>query len=234
MSTIHLYAEHLQNIHTVSFTAILASYHTEQTRAELSADGEFITLTHEGEVASIRLPTRIKGGGSAALTLPSSPAKELTLRLQLEEKDGMRLMQDIFTYDRENVVPWNASEIGSWSGVSCRSCKTVLVGVEGARGEGQNAQEAAQNAITSWKDLPNEHWAEMMDFWHCHKPEHHHHHQTQGRSRETKEPEGPKDDPVATKGYAAGNKLTSRKGTGYVGSGFFLFAEDDCPGIEVG
>lgn len=22
-----------------------------------------------------------------------------------------------------------------------------------------------------WKDMPSEHWAELMDFWHCHKPD---------------------------------------------------------------
>lgn len=22
-----------------------------------------------------------------------------------------------------------------------------------------------------WKDLPSGNWADMMDFWHCHKPE---------------------------------------------------------------
>lgn len=232
MSTIHLYAEHLQNIHTVSFTAILASYHTDETSAELSADGEYISLTHEGERASIRLPVRIKGGGSATLALPKSPAKELTLRLQLEEKDGMRLLQDILTNDRENLVPWNASELERWKGVSCKNCGNLVAGHDGVRSESEVVADTKDGSITSWRDLPNENWAEMMDFWHCHKPEHQHHalaHSSDKDGNGKLESES-----VLTKGYAANNKLCASKGVGYVGLGFLLFAEEDCGGIEVG
>ncbi|KAJ9646598.1 hypothetical protein H2199_002647 [Coniosporium tulheliwenetii] len=84
MPQILLYAELLLNIRTVSLTATLQTESNKETKASLSADGETISLTHDGETASIRLPTKISGGG-AALTLPAAPAKELTLRLQLEE-----------------------------------------------------------------------------------------------------------------------------------------------------
>ncbi|TKA73318.1 hypothetical protein B0A49_03127 [Cryomyces minteri] len=104
VSTISLYAELLFHIRAVSFIASLQTNSSKTTRAELSADGEHINLTHDGEVATIRLPTKIAGGGSAVLTLPAVPSKELTLRLQLEERGPGLLRIDGGSAD---VVPWS-------------------------------------------------------------------------------------------------------------------------------
>lgn len=71
--------------------------------------------------------------------------------------------------------------------------------------------------VHEWKDLPSESWAEMMDLWHCHKPA---------------EPEQPGDDPTK-KGYAAGNRLVAKSGTGFVDVMNFLLAEEDCTGVQV-
>jgi len=198
MSSIRLFAELLLNIRTATFFASLRTEHTDETRAQLSADGETITLTHEGESASIRLPTIISGGGSSILTLPASPAKELTFRLQLEEKAPGLLN---FREERENVVPWPATAFSEKTGIACRECANSLL----ERGK-----------INVWKDLPNENWAEMMDFWHCHKPEHDHGHAAS-----------------ETKGYAAANKLTATSGTGYVDLAYVLASGEDTSGIKV-
>ena len=207
MSSIQLYAELLLNIRTVSFIASLRSEHNHETKATLSADGESITLTHEGESASIRLPTKISGGGSAALALPATPAKELTLRLQLEEKaPGLLKYSDFGNFNTENVVPWDAASLTDTVQIQCGKCGNVLV---------------PRDAIHEWKDLPNENWAEMMDFWHCHKPDEHHDHDSE-------------DDASAHKGYAAGNKLTAASGVGFVDTMYFLFAPKDCSGTQVG
>lgn len=40
--------------------------------------------------------------------------------------------------------------------LQCSECSTEIV---------------APNLIGSWKAMPSETWAEMMDFWHCHKPD---------------------------------------------------------------
>ncbi|TKA64041.1 hypothetical protein B0A49_09871 [Cryomyces minteri] len=152
VSTISLYAELLFHIRAVSFIASLQTNSSKTTRAELSADGEHINLTHDGEVATIRLPTKIAGGGSAALTLPAVPSKELTLRLQLEERSPGLLRID---GGSANVVPWCASSLNEGTRVHCRECQSVLLGPQ---------------RVSEWKDLPSESWAEMMDFWHCHKP----------------------------------------------------------------
>lgn len=200
MSSIELYAELLLNIRTVTLFACLKSDHTEETKAELSADGETITLTHEGESASIRLPTQISGGGSATLTLPASPAKELTFRLQLQERSpGLLKFRD----EPDNLVPWSATSMAHVSRIACRNCSNELV-------ESGN--------ISIWKDLPNESWAETMDFWHCHKPDEHHLHGSEAGKN---------------KGYAASNKLRAVSGIGLVDLSYFLLAEQDCCGMHV-
>ncbi|KAL1643317.1 hypothetical protein SLS58_004988 [Diplodia intermedia] len=69
-SILHLYAELLLHIRTVTFFAslrttdgITTTTTTNTTRADLSADGASVTLTHAGESASLRLPARVQGIG---------------------------------------------------------------------------------------------------------------------------------------------------------------------------
>ncbi|KAK7542698.1 ubiquitin-conjugating enzyme E2-binding protein [Phyllosticta citribraziliensis] len=201
-SILHLYAELLLHIRTVTLFASLRTAHTSETKAVLSADGETLTLTHEGHSASIRLPTQIAGGGSAALMLPQAPSKELTLRLQLQEKSPGLLRS---RQGAENVVPWDARQLEAAESVKCAKCGAQLANT--------------RMGVKSWLDLPNENWAEMMDFWHCHKPDEHSHGNNNHAGR--------------GKGYAASNRLTARKGVGFVDLAHLLLAEEDCTGVKL-
>jgi hypothetical protein len=200
MAPIELYVELLTNIRTVSFVASLRSESNRETKAELSADGQTITINHDGDLASMRLPTQMTGGGSASLTLPARPSKDLTLRLSLEETEpGFLKFVD---GSAENVVPWPASTMSD--GIECQQCGAPLL---------------QQGRVKQWRDLPNENWAEMMDFWHCHKPhEHGHEH----------------DDATKSKGYSASSKLQAIVGVGFVGLSYFILSKEDCCNIKVG
>jgi hypothetical protein len=198
MVPIELYSELLTNIRTVTLVATLQTKSNHETKAELSADGQTITVSHEGNSASIRLPTQMTGGGIATLTLPARPSKELTLRLQLEEKEPGLLK---FENGSENLVPWPASAMSN--DVQCRMCGTDLL---------------KSNVVTEWKDLPNENWAEMMDFWHCHKPHEHNHGHDVSKS----------------KGYSSSNKFEAVSGVGLVGLLYIILSADDCTNMKVG
>lgn len=76
----------------------------------------------------------------------------------------------------------------------------------------------SKNTIKAWKDLPSENWAEMMEFWHCHKPHDH----------DQRDPES-----LASKGYGANNAISAQPGIGFVDLTSFLFAESDCDGLKV-
>lgn len=154
----------------------------------------------------------IQGGGDASLCLPAEPpSKELTLRLQLQEKESAKLLARSSTTEERkwNWVPWGAGELNGKGAarIVCRECGAEFVG---------------SGKVKEWKDLPNENWAEMMDFWHCHKPSEHHH-------RHGHEEEG---EIGKSKGYAAANQLRAVKGTGFVDLGAFLLRKEDCIRIK--
>ncbi|KAI7196788.1 hypothetical protein KC363_g649 [Hortaea werneckii] len=204
---IHLYAEHLQNIRTLSIQASLATFSNTETRATLSADGSQLSLSHEGETARIQLPITVPGGhNDATLVIPSAPSKELTFRVSLEEKPGSNLLGER-PAGGETIVPWMSSHLSAKAEIFCANCRSVLI---------------PRGAVTRWKDLPSEGWAEMMDFWHCHKPDvphdHHHAHGVNGS---------------AGRGIGANSKLAVERGVGLVGPLELLFAKEDTRSIKV-
>ena len=201
MSSICLYAELLQHIRSVTFYASLQTEYNHETKVHLSADNEWITLSHEGQNASIRLPTKVGGGGDASLTLPAAPSKDITLRLQLEETSpGFLQFQD---HETGNIEPWTAGMLGEETEIYCYQCGQPFV---------------SRGRVRTWKDLPSENWAEMMEFWHCHKP--------------TIEHADGHEDVAARKGYAASNKLMVSSRTGFVDTSHVLLAPTDCVNIE--
>lgn len=210
-SSITLYAELLLHIRTVTLFASLRTVHTRETKATLASDGYSITVTHEGESATIRLPIKATGGGDAALSLPAHPpSKELSLRLQIEEQEGSDLFTGVHAEERKaNLVPWDGASLNERKDVNllCKNCEAVVL---------------PSGQIKEWRDLPNENWAEMMDFWHCHKPDEHHLHDHTHHTT------------VAKKGYAAGNRLKASESVGFVDLASFLLKEQECSGVQVG
>ncbi|KAK7183507.1 hypothetical protein DPSP01_008488 [Paraphaeosphaeria sporulosa] len=208
-SAIVLYAELLLNIRTVTLFASLRTEYTRETKARLESNGCAVTVTHEGTSATIKLPIQVQGGGDAALSLPANPpSKDLTLRLQIEEKEGSNMLGALLSEDRKaNIVPWDGASLNGATDVTihCKSCERVIV---------------PAGVVREWRDLPNENWAEMMDFWHCHKPDEHHLH------------DHANEEAIGNKGYAASNRLQAAKGIGFVDLGSFLLDEGDCTGIE--
>jgi hypothetical protein len=145
----------------------------------------------------------MEGGGSAALDLPAAPAKELTLRLQLQEKaPGLLRLQEL---DADNGAPWMAGELmdGREVKLCCRNCSAVVLD--------------ASHKIREWRDLPNENWAEMMDLWHCHKP----HDENQSH-----------DEAGASKGYSATRSWQVEHAVGFVSMSYFLVVASDCSNIN--
>jgi len=209
-TSITLYAELLLHIRTITLFASLRTHHSHGTKAKLSSDGVSITVSHEGRSASIRMPFNVKGTGEAELELPSEPhSKEITLRLQLEETEDSDVLGALQSEERKaNVVPWDGASLDKQLDVEvwCKSCDGVIV---------------PQDKVTQWRDLPNENWAEMMDFWHCHKPDEHHLH------------DHTHEEAIGAKGYAAGNRLEAAAGIGFVDLTSFLLEEEDCEGAEV-
>jgi ubiquitin-protein ligase E3 D len=199
-----IYAELLSNIRQISIIAALEVPSDSSTKAELSKDGYQFLLHHDGNVHTLNLP------GSA---LPDSRLQTLALgSMELSWRLPLAGEPRIPSAESSDA-PWPAKDLKESSEFRCRSCGEVVVG---------------KGAVRVWKDLPSENWAEMMDFWHCHKPSVH---EPNGSTDSGDDPHD-KDHGV-DRGYGANTKFAAQPMTGFVDLTTLLLAKPDCHGIEV-
>ena len=182
----NLYAEYLPNIKTLAITTVLQKPRDGATALWLSNDRKKVILEHADETHHITLPAKVAGQGTQHLQLPNTVELQCVNRISAAP---------IFDEDEPPAL-WSATSLNAATSLHCKCCDALL----------------SSNKISVWKDLPSEAWAEMMDLWHCHKPE---------------EPEHNHDDAPAKKGYAAGNKLVAQAGVGLVDVMSFLLSDDD-------
>lgn len=144
--------------------------------------------------------------------------RELSFRMQIDPDDtGDGLIRPDTEVTGEEYVPWMAGDMSSYSRLGCRECGNVVLDCAPA------PTDSGSGWV--WKDLPSGNWAEMMDFWHCHKPDtHDHDHGDHTVSIEKRNSQ--------VKGYGAANRVVASSGTGLVDVATFLVAEDDCRGLK--
>jgi ubiquitin-protein ligase E3 D len=194
-----LYAEALVHIRQLTLHASLQTEKNEHTRILLSSDKTIITALHDGESSSIYLPTQISG--TANVTFPTERRTEISTRLQIDDTERRDPPLDQLS---DVEVPWAAANLQENSAISCRQCDTCLL--------------PASTAL-AWKDLPSEHWADLMDFWFCHKPH------TENDAAQIVAAE--------TKGFGAKSKISAAAGVGLVDPISLLLNKKDCTNIEV-
>jgi len=195
-----IYAELLSNIRQVSVIAWLQTPSNQNTRATLSDDGLQLKLTHNGGMVMLVLPAQVAAVSS--LQQPKLGSREISWRLALPNTASTNNGAD----STDNAsAPWSADKLSEQSRVSCRKCGNILLAV---------------GSVQSWKDLPSDNWAEMMDFWHCHKPSVPKKGVTDGYHLEGK-------------GYGANTRFMARRGVGFVDLTYFLLSQEDCPGVKV-
>lgn len=212
-----LYAELLSNIRQISFAISLGSPSDASTRVVVASDGQNVELNHRGRSHTLRLPSKVALGG-AMLPIQRPGASTLSWRLPLDPPTAT----DASSTDSST---WTATDLKVGSQVACRHCQTVVVN---------------QDAVKVWKDLPSENWAEMMEFWHCHKPgdhdhdhDGHHHHDHSNGVATTGEIAKADEASLASRGYGASSVISAQKGVGFVDLTTLLFVEQDCSNIIV-
>lgn len=201
MPIIYLYAEVLANIRQANLYASLETHKNEHTKIEIASDKKTITVSHDGETASIYLPTEIRG--TAKVNIPIERGKEMTVRLELADIKNMPCLENTIGHEE----PWSANDLSPNASLRCRVCE---------------AEFLSNEVPLQFKDLPNECWAEMMDFWHCHRPQH-------AASSQAEDAEEAAD----SKGYGSHTKLKATPGVAIVDTAYFLLAEQDCRNIQV-
>lgn len=205
-----LYAELLPNIRQVSVMVTLDQPCYSSTKGLLAADGRHILLTHRGENYTLNLPEQAVP--TTELQKPIIGSKELSWRLAVAGLPSHSSAE----FAQSNDAPWPAKDLGPSSEFCCRRCGAVIV---------------PKDAIKSWRDLPSENWAEMMDFWHCHKPEDKPDVETNGEESHAGHIHS--EDPNANRPYGANTKFIAQPGIGFVDLPSFLLVDSDCQNLQV-
>lgn len=209
-----IYAELLANIRQISVIAALETPCDAATKVELSGNGQEFIMHHGGESTILTLPGRIVL--TTQLQKPALGRKELSWRLPLDGPPTRPDAEDA----QSNEAPWSASKLREDSEFLCRDCGAVVIG---------------RGVIKTWKDLPSENWAEMMDFWHCHKPdvpEHERTHEHVSNGTHGSEQLDAENSVATTKGYGANTKFAANSGTAFVDMTTFLLTPSDCSSLE--
>ncbi|KAK8083735.1 hypothetical protein PG996_002516 [Apiospora saccharicola] len=200
-----IYAELLSNVGRVSVACDGPLSGVNTTAASVSADCLSLTVRNHEIENTLKLPGRVVSGKDATklLTVQTKKSQCQQWSLPLAPVNGFstRNIQRRAAPDAQTSTPWSAQDLSPGSSIYCRGCQTVVV---------------AEGKVETWKDLPSENWAEMMEFWHCHKPHDHEHHDDQG---------------LASRGYGANSKLSGQSGVGLVDMTSLLFSQSDCSNI---
>lgn len=194
MPKIYLYAELLVHIRTLSLHASLQTEKREGTKVDVSTDKRIITVSHDGETQQLYLPTQIKG--DASVTFPLQKTTDISARIQIEDEHEWKC-----SISNEIEAPWMSSDLTSDTSIQCRHCHAIVLD---------------SNKISQWKDLPSENWAELMDFWFCHKP----HEDTTESAAEAK-------------GFSSQSRLAVVPGTGMTDLISIVLHASDCTNVKV-
>lgn len=199
MSTTPLiYSELLSNIRQISVITALSTPSNASTTVSLLPNSQQFILTHEGKTTTLLLPGQV--APQAQLQKPAAGSKELSWRLPLVSQPPQSSDNSL-----SNEAPWSAASLSVDAQFSCRVCESVVL---------------TRGTVREWKDLPSENWAEMMDFWHCHKPDIPYAYDTDAQSQ-------------PDKGYGPGSRFAATSGVGFVDLTSFLLSESDCTGLKV-
>lgn len=186
------------HIRQLTLHASLETDKNEHTKIFISSDKHIITAIHDGESSSIYLPTQISG--TANVTFPFDKKTEISARVQIDDSEQSNSGSDDFAGVE---VPWCATDLSESTSARCRSCTSEVL---------------QPGKVTTWKDLPSDHWADLMDVWFCHKPHNDHSHDHHA---------------AEAKGFSAKSRIAAQAGTGLVDAVSFLIHQDDCCGIQV-
>lgn len=231
-SSIRLYAELLPNIRQVTLYVSLPPS-SNKCNIALSTDCQTVETSYDAESVKLKLPARVSEASRERLRFDDEQKKgELSFRLVVDEN------RHVSGHEEGDGVngPWSAVDLGPNTKLRCRRCQNTLLRYHSRINRDSNVGESSGEKTSStmiFKDLPSQNWAEMMDFWHCHKPDEpgHGHDHNHSHGGDGQNPENTRDQNGAVKGYGASNRVVATAGTVLVDVSSFVLAEDDGVGL---
>ncbi|KAE8145691.1 ubiquitin-conjugating enzyme E2-binding protein [Aspergillus avenaceus] len=237
---LYLHAELLPNIrHITLHISFATAAQPADIRPEicLSDSCRAITVSlpplYDNGTETIKLPARVNEASQRMLnmavqrngnaTYQGGRQREYSFRMQVDDaRDALLSREEHF----DSFVPWTATEMASYTRLCCRHCKNVILRAPMSSDTGDAREEPRG---WEWKDLPSGNWAEMMDFWHCHKPDPR---QDDDHNADASAARFHEDQNDTVKGYGAANQVIATPGTVLVDVATFLVAYADCNGLK--
>lgn len=198
------FCEYLESIRTAHLTIELGSPWDAAVSDLLVHDRKHLTLRHAGQSLGIALPCSLEKPQHPPELVVSPDQRSLECRLKdtspiVEEVDGQ-------------VTPFSDPRTLGRSRLACAACSHAVV-------DGRSLK---------WRLLPSEHWAELMDSWHCHKGvvdhdhghahvAHDHHHEKNSHDNQLHEQYT-----LPDKIVAAANRIRPADGVGLIGTSYLL------------
>lgn len=234
---LYLHAEFLPNIRQLTLYVSLpgtAEFDGISPDCQLSQSRKAVTVSlpqpFQNVTETIKLPARVCDASRRALQTTSRPTPQtnkdsydFSFRMQVDANDEVLAPQD---ESIDNFVPWTADGMSGLTRIKCRDCGQHFLESSSADSVKDGSDKNPQT--WTWKDLPSGNWAEMMDFWHCHKPDPH-----EGHEKDEKKSALQTEEQTAQiKGYGADSQVVATPGAILVDVATFLLAESDCVGLE--
>lgn len=232
--SIHLYAELLLNIKSISLHGTIVSPRSHEhavasESATLETTGPLLRVSHGGMTATLRLPVKNIGNAKSTVHLPPVSA-----HIPNAAPGAADTEPSIDQGGMPESAEGRAREITAritLSGDDVASYLTLSAADEGITSESvpwsapqltadtiiscrECGEVAVPQGVREWRDLPREGWAELMEVWYCHKPVNHH--ETTGN-----------EDAEGKRGYGANHVLEVNAGSGFVDSTSFLLHAND-------
>ncbi|KAJ5114884.1 hypothetical protein NUU61_000643 [Penicillium alfredii] len=240
---LYLHAELLPNIRQITLYVSLPPGPTldgVRPEIQLSESRKAVTVSlpepFQHVTETIKLPARVGDASRRALTAPAKPTgpscssdfnHDYSFRMQIDPNEEALVPRDELI---DEYVPWTAADMSSRTRIQCRRCSTAFLKSSDPLKVPSSDENQSTTAEWIWKDLPSGNWAEMMDFWHCHKPDPHEG-QPKDEANAAHQIEG---QTAQIKGYGAASQVVAIPGTVLIDVATFLVAESDCTGLKKG
>ncbi|EZF32362.1 hypothetical protein TMEN_5849 [Trichophyton mentagrophytes] len=212
---VQLYAELLANIRQIRLYVTTKDAVRNDSRPVVTLDSSrsLVTVSHSDRTLTLKLPLSVSARAREHLAASQATShggeNEYSFRLPIDEAGSAVGVAPC--HDYTSMSPWPAKSMTAQTCICCRGCANILF----SPGE-------AQNIV--WKDLPSADWAEMMDLWHCHKPDPI---PSRDRDMDSTSLDG------NTKGYGASNRVVCKPGTVFVNITSFIMTQGDCQGAKI-
>ena len=239
---LYLHAELLPNIRQITlYVSFPQSVTLDGVHPEIhlldSCQTVRVTLPRSSKHASdtIQLPARISDASRRIFNINSVPGAITSPRPKSGSQCNYSFRMQIDTSNSafepwdelvDSYIPWTAADMSCSTLIRCRACGASLLKDQWS--ENHNVEADRIIPEREWKDLPSGNWAEMMDFWHCHKPDPH-----QDDSKlDANAALQIEDQNAQIKGYGASSRVTATSGVVLIDVATFLLAESDCINLE--